>query len=64
VNGSAEEMKALTDVLCKGNGDEEIKCKEYVEGFKNSWAKDNLFKVRYSFYIREDICLSFCSFSL
>jgi len=43
---SEEEMKALTDVLCKGEGDEDIKCKDYVEEFKNSWAKDDLFKVK------------------
>jgi len=43
---SAEELKELTDVLCKGNGDEEINCKDYVEGFKNSWADNNLFKVK------------------
>jgi len=48
VNGSEEEMKALTDVLCKGKGDEDIKCKDYVEYFKNSWTKDDLFKVGYT----------------
>ena len=48
MNGSEEEMKALTDVLCKGKGDEDIKCKDYVEYFKNSWTKDDLFKVGYT----------------
>jgi len=43
---SAEEMKALTDVLCKGDGDEDARCQTYVEGFKNSWAKDDLFKAK------------------
>lgn len=43
---SEEEMKALTDVLCKGDSDEYIKCNDYVEEFKNSWVKDDLFKVK------------------
>jgi sodium-dependent phosphate cotransporter len=37
---------ALTNVLCKGKGDEDIKCKHYVDGFKNSWAKDDMFKAK------------------
>jgi len=40
------EMVALTDVLCKGEGDDKIKCKDYIDVFKNSWAKDDLFKVK------------------
>jgi hypothetical protein len=34
----------LTNVLCKGEGDEDIKCKQYVDGFKNSWVKDDMLK--------------------